>query len=73
MQRIMHARFERVRTPSQTRSHAQANAFARQGKRFRKHVYMYKSNTRNAFTRLSKRVCKPDETRLQQVPLATTR
>ena len=38
MQRITHARFERVRTPSQTRSHAQANAFARQGKRVRLYV-----------------------------------
>ena len=59
MQRITHARFERVRTPSQTRSQVQANLFACQGKRIRKRVYMYKSNTRNAFTRLSKRVCTP--------------
>ena len=34
------------------RSHVQANAFTRKGKR----VYMYKSHTRNAFTHLSKRV-----------------
>ena len=41
---------KRFRTCKQTRSHAQANAFACKGKCVRKHVYMCKSHTRNAFT-----------------------
>ena len=41
-----------------------SHRIACQAKRVRKRVYMYKSNTRNAFTCLSKCVCTPDETRL---------
>ena len=65
MQRsITHCAF-RTRSAHQVNAFAHANACVRvHMQKVCKHVYMYKNHTRNAFTRLSKRVCIPGEMRL---------